>query len=234
MARPAVGVTWSSDLVGRSAHPGENALKYLALLAQAGTTPVLLTPGTSTAVLGRLDGLLLPGGPDIEPWRYGQEPGGLLEAVDAELDALELEFVEGAQARRRPVLGICRGQQLLNVALGGTLHQHVVHPQWDHDPSTAVHEVRVEPGTFLQRSLGVDTAAVNSGHHQAVDVVAVPLRVAARSPDGVVEALENEDRQLLSVQWHPEEMRDADVSRRLVAGFVRWMGLDGGELGQPT
>ncbi len=226
MARPAVGVTWSNDLVDRSASPGENALKYLALVVEAGMTPVLLTPGASTAVLAGLDGLVHPGGPDIEPWRYGQEPGELLEAVAPDLDELELDFVHAAQARRRPVLGICRGQQVLNVALGGTLHQHVVHPQWGDDPGRPVHDIRVGADTFLRRILGVDTAHVNSGHHQAVDVIAAPLRVAAQSPDGVVEALENEEGRLLSVQWHPEELRDSEVSRRLLTGFGRWMGLE--------
>lgn len=234
MARPAVAVTWSNDLVDRSAGPGENALKYMALLVGAGMTPVLITPGTSSTVLGRLDGLLLPGGPDIEPWRYKQEPGELLEAVDPDLDELEIDFVHAAHARRRPVLGICRGQQLLNVAMGGTLHQHVVHPQWDDDPGRPVHEVHIETGTFLYRSLGVETAQINSGHHQAVDVIAEPLHTAARSPDGIVEALEAEELLLLSVQWHPEEMRNSEVSRRLVAGFGAWLGLGIAEAAETT
>jgi putative glutamine amidotransferase len=225
MARPAVGMTWSSDLVGRSAEPGENALRYMALLVEAGMTPVLLTPGIGTDAVARLDGLLLPGGPDIAPSEYGQEPSEHLGAVDPGLDALELEVFHAAHARRLPVLGICRGQQLLNVALGGTLHQHVVHPQWGDDPSAPVHEVSIGAGTQLHRVLGVDTALVNSGHHQAVDVVAPPLTASATSADGCIEALEAAELLLISVQWHPDEMRDAQTTRRLMAGFAEWMGM---------
>jgi putative glutamine amidotransferase len=214
MANPAVGLTWSSDLVGRSSGPGENALKYMSLMVGAGMTPVLLSPGTSRGVAARLDGLVLPGGPDIAPFRYGQEA-----------DALELEMFHAAQALRLPVLGICRGQQLLNVALGGTLHQHIVHPQWGDDPSVPVHEVTIEAGTHLRAVLGVDTAMVNSGHHQAVDVVAAPLTVSARSSDACVEGLESTELSVMSVQWHPEEMPSAATSQRLVTGFAAWLGV---------
>ena len=225
MASPAVGITWGDDLVARSSQPGENALKYLSLVIEAGMTPVLLTPGTGRGALARLDGLLLPGGPDIEPWRYGQEPGERTGPVVPELDELELDAFHDAHARGRPVLGICRGQQLLNVALGGTLHQHVDHPQWDDDPSTAAHEVRIEAGTHLHGVLGVDTALVNSGHHQAVDAVAELLRPAAHSEDGCIEALEHVQLLVMSVQWHPEEMPGHATSQRLMAGFAAWLGV---------
>jgi putative glutamine amidotransferase len=225
MAAPAVGLTWSSDLVARSAGPGENALKYMSLLVEAGMTPVLLTPGTGSGVLARLDGLMLPGGPDIEPWRYGQEAGEHLGPVTPELDALELDLVHAARAQNLPVLGICRGQQLVNVALGGTLHQDVVHPQWGDDTARPVHEVRIEPGSHLHRILGVNAAQVNSGHHQAADAVAEPLRVSARSADGCVEALEAEELLVMAVQWHPEEMPDEPTSRQLMAGFAQWLGV---------
>ncbi len=224
MTTPAVGITWSDDLVDRSSRPGENALKYARLMVEAGLTPVLITPGVATSLLDRLDGLLLPGGPDIAPSLYGQEPSPDLEAVTPELDDLEMEFFHAARAAGRPVLGICRGQQLLNVALGGTLHQHIDHPQWADDPGESVHEVRIDAGTHLHHLLGVDSAQVNSGHHQAIDVVADPLRAVAHSLDGCVEALESEELLLMSVQWHPEEMRDAQTSRRLMAGFAEWIG----------
>ncbi|MDQ6855958.1 MAG: gamma-glutamyl-gamma-aminobutyrate hydrolase family protein [Candidatus Dormibacteraeota bacterium] len=228
MARPAVGMTWTSDLAGRSSEAGENALRYMALLVEAGITPVLLTPGAGTEAVSRLDGLLLPGGPDIAPSEYGQERGEHLGPVAPELDALELEVFHAAHALHLPVLGICRGQQLLNVALGGTLHQHVAHPQWGEDPSAPVHEVTIQAGTRLHRVLGVDAALVNSGHHQAVDVIAPALTVAATSPDGYIEALEAAEQLLISVQWHPDEMPDAQTSRRLMAGFAQWMGMQSG------
>ncbi len=225
MPGPAVGLTWSDNIVGRSSRPGESALKYMNLLVEAGMTPVLVTPGTSNNLLAKLDGLLLPGGPDIEPSRYGQEPGEHLGPIAPELDTLELDFFHAARALGRPVLGICRGQQLLNVALGGTLHQHLIHPQWDGDPGKAVHEVRIVAGALLHRILGVDSARVNSGHHQAADTIAAPLRASAHSADGCVEALEAEELRLMSVQWHPEEMPTAQTSRRLMAGFAEWLGL---------
>ena len=223
MVQPMVGITWSSDIVERSSSPGENALKYANLLTQAGMTPVLVTPGSSTNLLDRLDGLLLPGGPDIAPSRYGQEPGPHLGAVVPELDTLELEFANAAHARQLPILGICRGQQLINVALGGTLHQHVAHPQRDDDLSRAAHQIEILADTHLHRALGVDRAAVNSGHHQAVDEIAPPLHPSACSADGIVEALEAEDLLIMAVQWHPEEMPSDEISRRLLAGFAGWI-----------
>ena len=218
-----VGLTWSDDIVARSAAPGENALRYLSLLSSGGLVPVLITPKSSTTLLARLDGLVVPGGPDIAPARYGQEPGLHTEPPIEDLDALELEFVIAAHARNLPVLGICRGQQLLNVALGGTLHQHVDHPLWGAEPAAPTHEVQILEGTYLRHILRVDVAAVNSGHHQAVDRLAPHLHCAAVSSDGCVEALEAPNLQLLAVQWHPEEMADAESSRRLVDGFARWV-----------
>ena len=222
-AGPLVGLTWTDDIVARSAGLGENALRYLSLLSRGGLVPVLVTPGTPTALLARLDGLVIPGGPDIAPARYGQERGPHTEASINDLDALELDFVTAARARNLPLLGICRGQQVINVALGGTLCQHVDHPQWGEDPAAPIHDVEILAGTFLRHTLGVDVTAVNSGHHQAVDRLAPPLRRAAVSSDGCVEAVEAPDLLVLAVQWHPEEMPDAQTSQRLVEGFARWM-----------
>ncbi len=222
MASPMVGITWSSDLVDRSSGAGENALKYAHLLIQAGLIPLFLTPGSGGGVLSRIDGLLLSGGPDVAPWRYGQEPGDKLGEVEPELDEHELGLVRDARSRHLPILGICRGQQLINVALGGTLQQHVDHPQWDGDPSRPTHQVEIVAGTHLHRTLGVERAQVNSGHHQAVDVIAPPLQASARSTDGLVEALEAEALLVMAVQWHPDEMPGDAISRRLMAGFAGW------------
>jgi putative glutamine amidotransferase len=229
MTTPAVGLTWSDDLVDRSSSPGENALKYMALLVEAGMTPVLITPGARPAVLAALDGLLLPGGPDIAPAMYGQQAGEHLGPVVPALDDLELDMFHAARDRGRPVLGICRGQQMVNVALGGTLFQHVDHPQWDEDdPAAPLHEVRLVPGSHLRGMLDVDTAEVNSGHHQAVDALAPSLAAAAYSEDGCLEALESPALLVMCVQWHPDEMRSDVTSRRLMAGFGRWMGAGTG------
>ena len=227
MATPMVGITWTADVVRRSAGAGENALKYAAILIEAGLTPVLVTPQAGAGMLARLDGLMVPGGPDVGPSRYGQEAGELLGAVVPELDDLEVESVHAARARNLPIFGICRGQQLINVALGGTLHQHVDHPQWaESAPSLPVHEVEILAGTHLRRTLGVEVASVNSGHHQAVDVVAPSLRISARSADGCIEGLEAEALLITTVQWHPEEMPGEAGTRLLLAAFARWCGRD--------
>ena len=218
---PLVGLTWTDDIVARSASPGENALRYLSLLSSGGLVPVLITPKSSTRVVARLDGLVIPGGPDVAPARYGQEPGPRTQTSIEDLDALELDMVAAARARNLPILGICRGQQVLNVALGGTLHQHVDHPQWGANPAAAVHDVRILEGTYLRQVLRTDVVAVNSGHHQAVDRLAPYLQLAALSSDGCVEALEAPDLRLLAVQWHPEEMAEAESSCRLVEGFAQ-------------
>ena len=218
-----VGITWSRDIVDRSSRPGENALRYADLLAGAGILPMLVTPGEAGGLWRRMDGLLLPGGPDINPARYGQEPGPLLGAVDDDLDTLELLLFEDATAHALPVLAICRGQQVVNVALGGTLHQDIDHPQWDGDPGAATHTVELVPGTILREALGSDSLAVNSGHHQAIDRLAGALQVSARSGDGQVEGVESPVMRVLAVQWHPDEMPEAESSRRLTARFREWM-----------
>lgn len=225
---PLVGITWSRGIVARSSNPGENALRYMELVAGAGMVPMLLVPGHGTDVLDRIDGLLIPGGPDIEPALYGRAPDPRLGAVLPELDALEMTMVRAAADTRVPILGICRGQQLVNVALGGTLHQHLdAHPQWNEDPSGTVHEVRIVAGTHLHDVLGLDRVDVNSGHHQAVDLVAPRLRIAAFSEDGCVEAIEAPEMRIMCVQWHPEEMPDAVSSRRLMTGFAEWVAASG-------
>jgi putative glutamine amidotransferase len=218
-----VGITWSDDLTARSSGPGEDPLKYANRLIAAGIVPVFITPSSSAGVLRRLDGLLVPGGPDIAPERYGETASGKLGGTEPDLDSLELEQVADARDRRLPILGICRGQQLINVALGGTLHQHVTHPQWGDDPAQPVHDVRITAGTQLHRILGVATARVNSGHHQAVAVVAPSLIACAYSDDGHVEAVESGEHRIVAVQWHPEEMPATELTGRLFAAFAAWV-----------
>lgn len=226
MGRPMIGITWGRNIVKRSAGLGENLLRYQDLLVRAGLTPVVITPDTGTEVLSRLEGLMIPGGPDIAPSRYGAAPHPRLErtAPDLdELDELEITLVRRARELNVPVLGICRGQQLVNVAFGGTLHQHISHPQWGSDPAEPVHRVDILAATHLRDLLGVDRLDVNSGHHQAVDTVAPDLVVSAVSSDGFIEAIEAADLRVMAVQWHPEEIPDAESTERLMAGFARWV-----------
>jgi len=200
---------------------------YAEALRQAGVEPVLISPGEPRALAG-LQGLLLSGGTDLNPARYGATPHPGNEAPDDARDELETALLNEALAADLPVLAICRGMQLLNVAHGGTLIQHLdnsaAHVVRSNDPALPAHQILVEPGTRLAAILGEGAHAVNSRHHQAVERVGVGLRVTARStPDGVIEALERSDRGFaLAVQWHPEDQvrRDAE-QRKLFEAFAQ-------------
>jgi putative glutamine amidotransferase len=166
---------------------------------------VVLNAGSDT--LGAVDGLLLPGGWDVDPARYGEESGEHIGQVDPELDRTELELVRQARSAGLPVLGICRGQQVINVALGGTLLQHVEnHEVRELGRAHLAHAVQVEPASELGRAAGAPTIEVNSLHHQAVKSLAPGLRTTAQSTDGTVEGIESEDGLIVAVQCHPEEL----------------------------
>ena len=200
---------------------------YAEALRQAGVEPVLISSDEPRALAG-LQGLLLSGGTDLNPARYGGTPHPGNEAPDDARDELETALLAEALAADLPVLAICRGMQLFNVAHGGTLIQHLdnsaVHVVRDNDPALPVHQILVEPGTRLAAILGKGAHAVNSRHHQAVERVGAGLRVTARStPDGVIEALERSDGSFaLAVQWHPEDqvLRDAE-QRKLFEAFAQ-------------
>lgn len=178
-------------------------------------------PSSFEAVLAPLDGLLLTGGSDVAPHHYGETPLKPEWAGDPERDAYELALVRAALARGMPVLGVCRGLQLLNVALGGSLYQDIseltgtpiTHRDWEiYDAN--VHEVEITAGSRLARLYpGVTRARVNSVHHQAIKTPAEPLLIEARCPDdGVIEAVRLADptRYAFAVQWHPEWQDEGD------------------------
>jgi len=203
---------------------------YLDAVTDAGGIAVLLppqpvSPAIARTVLASLDGLIVSGGADVDPARYGQEPHPRTGAPRTDRDEWEDALLTEAIATELPFLGICRGAQVLNVALGGTLVQHLpdVVGSERYQPSAAVFgegEVSVEPGSRLANVLGDEagTLPVHYYHHQALDVVADALTVTARSEDGVVEAVELESVPFgLGVQWHPEENA---ADRRLFAGLV--------------
>ncbi len=217
LMRPLIGVTTSelrrSDMNtvrrhGEPAHP-EMALgmTYLRTLDAAGAMPVVLPPlGDPSALLDRLDGLCLSGGPDVDPSAYGaSERHPELGPTEPSLDAFELALAREARARRMPLLGVCRGAQALNVACGGTLHQHLAGHRQGEAATEPTHEVRVRPGSRLAALLGPGRHAVNSFHHQAVDRLGEGLRVVAHAHDGTIEAIEG-DGFLVGVQWHAETL----------------------------
>lgn len=223
--RPLIGITtyreqakWGTWHVPAVLLPAS----YADAVAAAGGEPVLLPTGAvSAAVVPRLDGLVVAGGADVDPARYGQSPGPHTTVVRPERDESELIALEMALDRDLPLLAICRGMQLMNVALGGDLVQHLpdVGDTGTHDPGPGAYhrrEVRTEPGSELHRLLG-PSAEVACHHHQAVQRIAPGLTPTAWAEDGVVEAVEAAGRRFcLGVQWHPEE----GVDHRLFAAHV--------------
>ncbi|HEY2641967.1 MAG TPA: gamma-glutamyl-gamma-aminobutyrate hydrolase family protein [Streptosporangiaceae bacterium] len=192
--------------------------RYTDMVAAAGGLPVLLPPTRGVAgVLGRLDGLILSGGGDVDPARYGAVRSDATGPANPARDEAELALARQALAARLPLLGICRGLQVINVALGGTLHQHlpdlVGHD--GHSPEVAgygTHKVSVAAGSQLSAVLGRTDAAVPTHHHQAIDQLGTGLVATAWTDDGVIEAVEfaateagsAAGRFMLAVQWHPE------------------------------
>ncbi len=186
----------------------------------AGAEPVALTAGSVT--LGEVDGLLLPGGWDLDPALYGEEPEEQVGSVDQELDRTEVALFRQARAAGLPVLGICRGQQVINVALGGSLFQHIEeHEVREHGRAHLAHRVDVDPTSELAQAVGGSTIEVNSLHHQAVKSLAPGLRATAQSADGTVEGIESEDGLVVAVQCHPEELAgELAWARSLFERFV--------------
>src|SRR5215208_940552 len=227
--RPLIGVT-TSELrpsgagtlrrQGEPAHP-EMALgmTYLQALERAGAVPVVLPPCVSDleALISRLDGVCLSGGPDLDPEAYGApDRHAELGPTEPSLDAFELALARAALERGIPLLGICRGAQALNVACGGTLHQHLPGHRQAEPGCQATHEVEVLPQTRLAGLIGAGPVAVNSFHHQAVDRLGSGLRVAARAADGTVEAIEGAGF-VVAVQWHAEAMADGRLFEALAS-----------------
>ena len=213
--RPKILVTTSTgfgtDLRRYDALTGRN---YSQAVARAGGLPYMvasLEAALAASFLDGISGVLFTGGVDLHPMHFGQEPLSTLGKVDVERDLFELELYKAARTRGLPVLGVCRGHQLINVAEGGTLHQHLGSElaSLDHSQKGMEgephHKVTFEPDSILARAFGREDVYTNSYHHQAVDRPADSLRVTARSADGVIEAVEGRSGAwLLGVQWHPE------------------------------
>ncbi len=237
MTRKIVGITCSQGTVGDWQLPMDYVrCAYSLACEKSGLLPLLLPVTGDEAVraaqLDLLDGLLLSGGLDIHPGLYG-EGDSVHAATQTEAggrDVHEITLVRAAVARDLPIFAICRGLQVLNVALGGTLYQDLptqVDTEWAHrqgpHSSEKTHCTHVTPGSRLEKIVGgMATLAINSHHHQAAKEVAPGLIVTARAEDGVVEALEKPGaRFLLAVQWHPENLYETDApSRALFAAFA--------------
>ncbi|HEV2672841.1 MAG TPA: gamma-glutamyl-gamma-aminobutyrate hydrolase family protein [Gemmatimonadales bacterium] len=224
---PAVAVTAPRRLVDGRERVTLNTA-YVRALESAGLVPLavptMLTPAhAAAALIGGVRGLVLTGGEDVAPDRYGASPHPRLGAVDPARDAAEVALIDAARQRRLPILAICRGIQILNVALGGTLYQDLDSERpgpVPHSDETGRHAVRVEAGSLLARTLGARAATVNSRHHQAIRDLAPGLKAVAWAEDGVIEGAESKDSQapwIVAVQWHPEDLTE----RALFDGFAR-------------
>jgi putative glutamine amidotransferase len=194
-------------------------LTYPEAIERAGGLPVIvppLRPDTIGPLLDRVDGLCLPGGPDLQPAAYGEEPHPELGPTEPRVDALELALVSEADRRGLPILAICRGLQVVNVARGGTLHQHLpdvvgtgIEHRQEAPGSVQTHRITIARRSVLHGLIGDTAVSVNSFHHQAVHDLGRGLVATAWAPDGVIEAIEDPgERLVLGVQWHAEGLRD--------------------------
>ncbi|MCA1563869.1 MAG: gamma-glutamyl-gamma-aminobutyrate hydrolase family protein [Acidobacteria bacterium] len=214
----------------------ERVEDYVASVRRAGGEVRLLDPGTDdpARVVAEIDGLLLPGGGDVHPKYYGGAMTPAIQLAEPGRDEFEIALAEQALEHDVPILAICRGLQVLNVAAKGTLLPHVpdavgttVAHAVDESKTATAHDVRVTPGSALARALegritALETCAVNSRHHQAVGHVAPGFSVSATAPDGIVEAIERPDRRFcLGVEWHPENFWRTGEFRGLFEEFVK-------------
>ncbi|MFC4535826.1 gamma-glutamyl-gamma-aminobutyrate hydrolase family protein [Sphaerisporangium dianthi] len=227
MSRPVIGITCYVEPAAFTVWRTPAALlpyTYVEHVVRAGGQPVILPPAGDPAPLaGRLDGLIVAGGGDVDPARYGERPHQQTGYIRQFRDEAEFELVGAALEEGMPLLGVCRGMQVLNVHLGGTLHQHLpdVVGHGGHSPAPGEFghlPVRPAPGTVLSKVLGEDEIDAAHYHHQAVDRLGDGLTVSATCDDGTVEAVELTGHPFaLAVQWHPEAGEEGHLFEALVA-----------------
>lgn len=214
--KPRIGITTTPRVQDDRLLEALDRANVTSVVLAGGMPLVLpvLEPGEADAAVSCLDGLLFSGGGDVDPGSYGALPRPEVQGVDVQRDAWEMALVRAALTHDVPMLGICRGGQVINIAAGGTLVQHLPHvTELEHCRrercATPVHSVRVLEGTRLRAATGLDVLGVNSLHHQAVGAVGAGLRVAGWAEDGTIEAIEGlAGSRVLGVQWHPELLLD--------------------------
>ncbi|MHC5215094.1 gamma-glutamyl-gamma-aminobutyrate hydrolase family protein [Enterococcus sp. LJL128] len=220
MTKPIIGIAGNQLIHAADVFHG-NQVSYtpqgfVAGVQQTGGLPFVLpigAPESASAYIEKIDKLLLAGGQDVSPEFYGEEPHPKLEETNKNRDKFELALISEAIKQKKPIFTVCRGTQLLNVALGGTLYQDlsqysdwkVKHSQEPTAPEFPTHSITTEKGSILSRLLG-EHYQVNSYHHQAIHTLAPDLTVTARAADGIIEGVEGKqaDSRILGVQWHPE------------------------------
>ncbi len=234
MPKPILGIT-TSRMPNPSRLPafGTN-VPYVSSIVDAGGIPVLIPLNLSTddldVLLSRLDGVLFTGGYDIDPRLYGSLPHPKVEGVDIDRDRTEIHLAQALIQLGKPLFGICRGCQVINVSLGGSLYEDlpeqfnhdIQHDRHDRPRNYLAHSVDVHSASRLASILAVSPARVNSLHHQGVKKLAHGLKISATASDGLVEAFELENYPYgLAVQWHPEELQEHEPMRALFQSFVR-------------
>ncbi len=234
---PIIGVTAQQKMAISSNGELESQVighTYTDSVLRAGGLPVVLPPlpeADVPALVDRLDGIVFTGGGDIEPWRYGEEPHESIRKTNTGRDEFELALAREARKRRMPVLAICRGIQIFNVAFGGTLYQDIPSMIGSDDHMVkgetvfgGHQRITAESGSLIAKAIGSSDLWVNSIHHQAIKDLAAGYRPVAWSECGIIEGIQHEDDEwpLLAVQWHPEFLSEAgdEPSRNLFAAFV--------------
>ncbi len=232
--KPLIGITTNQSKTPYGQPTVMLMQSYISAVVQAGGVPVLIPSliaedGWDT-VYSRLDGILFSGGGDIGLEYSPGEPHPRIDDIDLARDAIELKMVRAAASDGKPFLGICRGCQVVNVALGGTLYTHIpdqLPNALDHSypgnmRTTLVHEVKVDEGTQMAEIFGEPILKVNSLHHQGLKDIAPSVRIAGHAPDGLVEAIELPEHPFgLAVQWHPEWLTDQQSMRNLFRSLVQ-------------
>jgi putative glutamine amidotransferase len=236
--KPIIGITTFQSTNANGQPTVVLMQSYIHAIMQAGGVPVLIPSMVAEdgwdALYSRLDGILFSGGGDIALEYSPGDPHPRIDDVELERDSVEFKLVQASASDGKPFLGICRGCQVMNVALGGTLYTHIpdqLPNALDHSypgnmRTVLVHEVKVEEGTRIAEILGEPIVRVNSLHHQGLKDIAPSLRVAGHAPDGLIEAVELPDHPFgLAVQWHPEWLTDQESTRNLFRKFVEAAGL---------
>lgn len=234
MVQPLIGITTHRSATSLGVPLFSAAQAYVEAVVRAGGAPVLLPLGldetTLEALTSRLDGILFSGGGDIQPELYGSQSHPKVDEIDHDRDRVELWLVQQVLRLKLPFLGICRGLQVINVGLGGSLYEDILdqHPSAQqhqfspgHPRTHRAHTIQVLAGSRLATILGTETVQVNSLHHQGVRNLAPALQANAFAPDGILEGLEIPDHPFgIAVQWHPEWLRDDPVMQRIFQAFI--------------
>lgn len=231
--KPLIGITTNQSTNSYGQPTILLQQSYVRAVMDAGGVPVLIPSLIAEdgwdSLYSRLDGILFSGGGDIALEHFSGDPHPRIDDVEPERDLVELKMVQAAVSDGKPFLGICRGCQVVNVALGGTLYTHIPdqlpnaldHAYPGNMRTVLVHEVKVEEGTRVAEIYSEPIIKVNSLHHQGLKDIAPALRVAGHAPDGLVEAIELPDHRFaVAVQWHPEWLRDQESTRNLFRKFV--------------